>query len=154
MTTPVNVSLGSDRLQRVTSKNVAAGSKTLFSQTQTYDNVGNVLAPSTTVPTITGSSLTEKQSYCYDALSHLVWAGNSGTPTGGDHCGSTPGGSSTPTYAQSFSYDTIDRLISGSAGTLTYTDLKGKGNMTLQMFPRSDSFTCNDSLQDGEMREI
>ena len=98
VTTPVTVSLGYDSLQRVTSDSVAVGNKTLFSQTQTYDNVGNMLQLATTVPTTSGGSLTDNQAYCYDALNRLAWAGNSGTPAGGDHCGSTPGGSTHDQY--------------------------------------------------------
>jgi RHS repeat-associated protein len=65
-------------------------------------------------------SLTDNQSFCYDALDRLVWAGNSGSPSGGDHCGNAPSGSTTPTYQQSFSYDNLDRMTSGPSGMMSY----------------------------------
>ena len=145
-TTPVTFRLGYDSLQRVISDQVSVGSATLFNQTQTYDNVGNVLQLSTTVPTTSGGSLTDNQSFCYDALSRLVWAGNSGTPAGGDHCGSTPGGSTTPTYAQSFSYDVMDRLISGSAGTLGYDPSHVHAATTLSSVP--NQYASYDAIGD------
>ena len=52
-----------------------------------------------------------------------MWAGNSGTPTGGDHCGNTPTGATLSTYQQSFSYDSLDRMASGPAGSVTYGDI-------------------------------
>lgn len=55
-------------------------------------------------------------------MSRLVWAGNSGTPTGGDHCGTAPSGTTLLAYQQSFSYDDLDRMTSGPAGTITYGD--------------------------------
>jgi hypothetical protein len=64
----------------------------------------------------------ENQSFCYDEQDRLVWAGNSGTPTGNDHCGLTPTGTTTPGYQQAYSYDTLDRITSGSAGTVGYSD--------------------------------
>ena len=121
-TTPVQINIGYDGIQRPISTSVSVGNTTFFSQEQTYDNVGNVLQLSTTLPSRNGGSLTDNQSFCYDALSRLVWAGNTGTPTGGDHCGSTPGGSTTPGYTQSFQYDAIDRITTGSAGTVAYND--------------------------------
>jgi len=98
------------------------GSSTIWSQTRTYDNVGNVLQLATTVPIVGGGTQTDNQSFCYDALSRLIWAGNSGTPSGGDHCGNAPSGTTLSTYQQSFSYDNLDRLTSGPAGTITYGD--------------------------------
>ncbi len=59
----------------------------------------------------------------YDAVNRLIWAGNSGTPTGGDHCGNAPSGTTLPTYQQSFSYDSLDRIASGPAGSVTYGDI-------------------------------
>jgi hypothetical protein len=69
------------------------GCTTIWSQGRTYDNVGIVLQLATTVPTIGGGTQTDNQSFCYDALSRLIWAGNSGTAPAG----------STHAYQQSFS---------------------------------------------------
>jgi RHS repeat-associated protein len=84
--------------------------------------VGSVLQLATTVPTTGGGTQTDSQSFCYDAVSRLVWAGNSGTPSGGDHCGTAPSGTTLSPYQQSFSYDGLDRLTGGPAGSLTYGD--------------------------------
>ena len=119
-----STTLGYDGIQRpITSSATLSGASSPFwNQTRTLDNVGNVLQLSSTIPTTSGSSLTDNQSFCYDALGRLTWAGNSGTPVGGDHCGSTPGGSTTTNYAQSYSYDAIDRITTGPAGTVSYND--------------------------------
>ncbi len=121
-TTPVTVNLGLDGIQRPLSVSASVNGQTLLSQQRTYDNVGNVLQLATTIPTTGGSSLTDNQSFCYDALDRLVWAGNTGSPNGGDHCGNAPSGSTTPTYQQSYSYDSLDRMTSGPAGAYTYGD--------------------------------
>jgi YD repeat-containing protein len=52
----------------------------------------------------------------------VVWAGNSGTPTGGDHCMSAPSTSGITPYLQAYSYDSLDRITRGPAGTYTYGD--------------------------------
>ena len=36
----------------------------------------------TTLPTIAGGTQTDNQSFCYDSLNRLVWAGDTGTPAG------------------------------------------------------------------------
>ena len=69
-----------DSIQRPLSTSVTVSGQTLWSQQRTYDTVGNVLGLSTTVPTQGGGSATENESFCYDALNRLAWAGNSGTP--------------------------------------------------------------------------
>ncbi len=98
-------------------------SSPFWNQQRTFDNAGNILQLSTTLPTVSGgSSKTDNQSFCYDALDRLIWAGNTGTPSGGDHCGLAPSGSTTSGYSQSFSYDALDRMTLGSAGTETYRD--------------------------------
>ena len=56
--------------------NVTEGSTTLYSQVRTYDNAGNVLGLATTTLAQSGSSVTENESFCYDALNRLIWAGN------------------------------------------------------------------------------
>jgi hypothetical protein len=91
-----------DGIQRSQSTSAIKGGNTIWSQGRTYDNVGNVLQLATTVPTVGGGTQTDNQSFCYDALSRLIWAGNSGTPTGGDHCGTAPSGTTLSTYQQSF----------------------------------------------------
>jgi len=52
--------------------------------------VGNVLQLATTVPTTSGGTLSENQSFCYDEQDRLVWAGNSGSQhlPGNGTCGS------------------------------------------------------------------
>jgi RHS repeat-associated protein len=121
--TPVfTLNFGYDGIQRPQSTSAIKGGTTIWSQARTYDNVGNVLQLATTVPTTSGGTKTDNQSFCYDALSRLIWAGNSGTPTGGDHCGTAPSGTTLSPYQQSFSYDSLDRLTSGPAGSLTYGD--------------------------------
>lgn len=90
--------LGYDGMQRLitSSATLMGASSSFWSQQQTYENAGNILQLSTTLPTSRGGSLTDTQSFCYDALDRVTWAGNTGTPAGGDHCGSAPGGSTTP----------------------------------------------------------
>ncbi len=167
-TTPVQLNLGYDGIQRPTSLGVSVGGTSIFSQTQTFDNVDNVLQLSTTLPTSSGGSRTDNQSFCYDALDRLTWAGNSGTPSGGDHCGSTPGGSTTPGYQQSFTYDALDRLTVGTAGSLTYGDAShvhavtslssvpnqyasydAMGNMTCRNVDSSGAQSCASGAQTG-----
>jgi hypothetical protein len=95
--------VGYDGIQRPQSTSATEGSSTIWSQARTYDNVGNVLQLATTVPTVGGGTQTDNQSFCYDALSRLIWADNSSTPSGGDHCGNAPSGTTLSTYQQSFS---------------------------------------------------
>lgn len=75
----------------------------IWSQARTYDNVGNVISLNTTLPKAGGGTQTDNQSFCYDEFNQLVWAGNSGTSTSGDHCGLTPTGTTTSIYQQSLS---------------------------------------------------
>jgi hypothetical protein len=119
--TPVfTISIGYDGIQRAVSTQATRNGTTFWNQTRTYDNVGNVLSLNTILPTTSGSTQTEMQSFCYDALNCLVWSGNTGTPTGGDHCGLNPTGTTISTYQQSYSYDALDRLTNGSQGTQSY----------------------------------
>ncbi len=153
-----------DGIQRPQSTSASVGGSTIWSQGRTYDNVGNVLQLATTVPTTGGGTLTENQSYCYDALSRLMWAGNTGTPSGGDHCGNTPTGTTLPTYQQAFSYDSLDRMASGPAGSVTYGDINhvhaattlgsipnpyagydAMGNMTCRNTDTTSGHTCGSS---------
>jgi len=169
--TPVfTENIGYDGIQRPQSTSATVGSSTLWSQGRTYDNVGNVLQLATTVPTVGGGTQTDTQSFCYDALSRLIWAGNSGTPTGGDHCGNAPAGSTVPVYQQSFNYDNLDRLTSGPAGSLTYGDINhvhaatslgsmpnpyaaydAMGNMTCRNTDTGSGHTCGSSPTGTQM---
>jgi RHS repeat-associated protein len=121
-TIPLKVNIGYDSIQRPLSLSATVGGNTLLTQQRVYDNVGNVLSLDTTLPTTSGGNRTDNQSFCYDAVNRLVWAGNSGTPTGGDHCGNVPMGTTTSAYQQAFNYDNLDRLTSSSAATYTYGD--------------------------------
>jgi RHS repeat-associated protein len=169
--TPVfTLSIGYDGIQRPQSSSATVGGSTIWSQGRTYDNVGNVLQLATTVPTTGGGTLTENQSFCYDAVNRLVWAGNTGTPTGGDHCGNTPSGTTLPTYQQSFSYDSLDRMASGPAGSVTYGDINhvhaatslgsipnpyagydAMGNMTCRNTDTTSGHTCGSSPTGAQM---
>ena len=107
-------------IERAVGTSATRNGTTIWNQIKTYDNVGNTLNLTTMLPTASGSTQTDSQSFCYDALNWLVWASNTGTPTGGDRCGSEPSGTTISDYQQSYSYDALDRLISGLAGTETY----------------------------------
>ena len=96
-TTPLTVNLGTTNPAPLSVSAVVSG-KTLLSEQRTYDNVGNMENLNTTLSSTGGGSKTDNQSFCYDALNRLVWAGNTGTPAGGDHCGSAPGGTTTPPF--------------------------------------------------------
>jgi RHS repeat-associated protein len=78
---------------------------------------------------------TDHYQISYDALNRLVWAGDTGTPTGGDHCGSAPSGTTIATYQQSYTYDALDRLTSGPSGTETYGTTPTHGAITLSSVP-------------------
>jgi hypothetical protein len=68
-----------------------------------------MLQLATTVPTTSGGTQTESQSCLLSIMLYpLSWAGNSGTPAGGDHCGTAPSGITLSTYQQPFSYDDLD----------------------------------------------
>ncbi len=104
----------------------SGNSGTILSQSRTYDPASDVTSLLTTlaaVPGASGSGGSETQNYCYNEQNRLVWAGNSGTPSGGDHCGNAPTGTTLSTYQQSFSYDSLDRMASGPAGSVWITDL-------------------------------
>src|SRR5579875_1755397 len=157
-----------DSIQRPLSTSVTEAGQTVWSQTRTYDNVGNVLGLSTVVPTQGGGSMTENEAFCYDALNRLMWAGNSGTPTGGDHCMAPPSGTTLPAYSQSYSSDSLDRMTSGAAGTYTYGDANqvhavtsvssvpnpyaaydAMGNMTCRNMDTTTAHTCGGSTPTG-----
>ena len=166
-----STSLGYDGMQRPVSSSATrtGASSPFWSQQRTFDNAGNILQLSTTLPTVSGGgSKTDTQSFCYDALDRLSWAGNTGTPSGGDHCGLTPTGSTTSGYSQSFSYDALDRMTSGSAGTESYSDpshvhaatglssvpsayasYDAMGNMTCRNVSSSSSQSCASATQTG-----
>ena len=103
-------------------------------------------------------------------MNRLVWAGNSGTPTGGDHCGNAPSGTTLSPYQQSFSYDSLDRMTSGPAGSFTYGDINhvhaatslgsmpnpyaaydAMGNMTCRNTDTGSGHTCGSSPTGAQM---
>lgn len=174
------MTLGYDGVHRLVSSSATRSSTVPFwSQQRTYDNVGNVLQLSTTLPTTSGGSLTDNQSFCYDALNRLTWAGNSAPsssgpgallPLGGPgaHCGATPTGSTTTAYVQGFGYDPIDRMTFGSAGSQSYADAShvhaatslstipnpyasydAMGNMTCRNVDTTGSQSCASGAQTG-----
>ena len=167
LTTPVQISAGYDTGQRPTSVAASINGTSIFNQTRTYDNVGNVLQLSTTIPKTTGGTATDNQTYCYDEQDRLVWAGNTGTPTGGDHCGLTPTGTTTPAYQQPYSYDALDRIITNWAGTLgydtnhvhaattlssvpnQYASYDDMGNMTCRNVDTTSAHSCATGAQTG-----
>ncbi len=147
-----NTSYGYDGIQRTLSSSATLGGTTFWSQTRTYDNVGNVLQLSATVPLTGGGTQTDNQSFCYDALNRLVWAGNTGTPTGGDHCGNAPGGTTLTTYQQSFSYDNLDRITSGPSGNMTYDSSHVHAAITSSAFP--NQYAAYDAMGDMTCRNV
>jgi RHS repeat-associated protein len=102
---------GYDGLARSTSSavNRVSDGATLFSQSRTFDAVGNVASANTVLP-----QGTDNQAFCYDEQNRLTWAGASDTPS----CGSslTAGTLTTAQYTQTFGYDTLNRLTNGPAG--------------------------------------
>ncbi|HEU5377426.1 MAG TPA: hypothetical protein VFV38_18545 [Ktedonobacteraceae bacterium] len=69
-----------DSIQRPLSNSVTEAGQTVWSQTRSYDNAGNVLGLSTVVPTQAGGSATENEAFCYDALNRLVWQATAARP--------------------------------------------------------------------------
>ncbi|GCE08158.1 RHS repeat-associated core domain-containing protein [Dictyobacter aurantiacus] len=120
LTSTFLVSLPYDDIQRPVTSTASRSGTTFWSQTRTYDNVGNVINLNTTVPTTINGTKTDSQSFCYDDLNRLVWSGNTGTPTGGNHCGLAPNGTTVGAYQQSYSYDALDRVTNGPSGSETY----------------------------------
>nr|MBA2393449.1 RHS repeat-associated core domain-containing protein [Ktedonobacteraceae bacterium] len=172
--TPIFTSVyGYDGIQRPweSSATRQGSSQPFWDQVRSYDNVGNVLGLSTTVPTSSGSTQTEQEAFCYDALNRVTWAGNAGTPAGGDHCmWSAPGSTPLPAYTQHFSYDDLDRLTTGAAGTLSYANAShvhattnlstvpnpyatydAMGNMTCRNVDPSSSHTCGTTPTGAQM---
>src|SRR5947209_12007042 len=119
-TTPVfTTAYTYDGIQRLQSSSATLNGNTFWSQARTYDNLGNVFGLSTTVPAQGGGTKLQNEAFCYDALNRLAWAGNTGTPSGGDHCMSAPTGTTLSLYQQAYSYDDLDRISSGEAGTVS-----------------------------------
>ncbi len=157
-----------DSIQRPLRTSATEAGQTLWSQTRAYDNVGNVLGLSTVVPLSGGSTASENEAFCYDALNRLVWAGNNGTPTSGDHCMAPPTGTTLPLYTQASSYDDLDRITSSAAGSYTYGDAShlhavtgissvpnqfaaydAMGNMTCRNTDNNSGHTCAGSKPSG-----
>jgi RHS repeat-associated protein len=107
-----------DLLGQMTDSRVtrASDGATLLDQARTFDGAGNVTGATTTLP-----QGTDVQRYCYDEQDRLTWAGSVGTPpcTG---TAITPGTLTAARYTQSFSYDTLNRLTSGTLGAYAYGD--------------------------------
>ncbi len=98
----------------------SGNSGTLFSQSGSYDNAGNVTSLATTqaaVPGASGSGGMETSNFCYDEQNRLVWAGNSGTQpaAGNGTCGSgtLASGLSGASYSNSFVYTHLGQLWQG-----------------------------------------
>ncbi len=111
-----NLSYDLDLRLQETKATLVSNGNTLYDQTRSFDAVGNVVAANTTLP-----AGTDNQTFCYDALDRLTWAGSTGTPT----CGAslTTGTLTGAQYTQTSSYDALNRLTSGPAGgSYTYGD--------------------------------
>ncbi|GCE23204.1 RHS repeat-associated core domain-containing protein [Dictyobacter kobayashii] len=151
--TPVfSTSLSYDGIQRPLTSTASRSGTTFWNQTRTYDNVGNVINLSTTVPTTTNGTKTDSQSFCYDDLNRLVWSGNTGTPTGGNHCGLAPNGTTVSAYQQSYSYDALDRLTNGPSGSETYGTFPAHGAVTLGNVP--NQYASYDAMGNMTCRNV
>lgn len=159
-----------DGIQRILSDSATEAGQTLWSQTRTYDSVGNVLGLSTVVPTQGGGTATENEAFCYDALNRLMWAGNSGTPSGGDHCMAPPTGTTLTPYTQAYNYDNLDRTGGNVPGAYSYGDenhfhavtgltsvpnpyaaYDAMGNMTCRNLDPTSAHTCAAGTPNGAM---
>jgi RHS repeat-associated protein len=167
---PTNATVGNSAYQwsfsydadlRPTDSNVKllSNNSTIYDEQLSYDAVGNVLTANTTLPTGT-----DHQAFCYDEQNRLIWAGATGTPP----CQSLTAGTLTAAqYQQSYSYDVLDRLTNGPAGSsYTYGDsahLDGvtsvngystvydsAGNMTCRALNGSGQ-SCTPSAQHGQL---
>src|SRR5581483_8976353 len=106
----------------------SGSSGTIFSQSRSYDPLGNVASISTTlsaVPGQSGSGGSETQNFCYDEQSRLEWAGNSGTQPapGNGTCGSATlsSGLNGASYSTSYAYTHLGQLWQGPLnGTGSY----------------------------------
>ncbi|GER89983.1 hypothetical protein KDW_41450 [Dictyobacter vulcani] len=136
--TPVfTLSFGYDKAQRATSINASKNGNVFWNQSWAYDNIGNISSLSTKFPKLNGSMQTDMQSFCYDGLNRLMWAGSSGTPVGGDHCGLAPSNTTIPTYQQNFAYDALDRFVQGPAGSVTYGNFPAHAPVKLGNIPQT-----------------
>ncbi|GCE23174.1 hypothetical protein KDK_69740 [Dictyobacter kobayashii] len=147
-----STSLSYDGIQRPLTSTATRSGTTFWSQTRTYDNVGNVINLNTTVPTTTNGTKTDSQSFCYDDLNRLVWSGNTGTPTGGNHCGLAPNGTTVSAYQQSYSYDDLDRLTNGPSGSETYGTFPTHGAVTLGNVP--NQYASYDAMGNMTCRNV
>ncbi|GCE23197.1 RHS repeat-associated core domain-containing protein [Dictyobacter kobayashii] len=147
-----STSLSYDGIQRPLTSTASRSGTMFWSQTRTYDNVGNVINLNTMVPTTTNGTKTDSQSFCYDDLNRLVWSGNAGTPTGGNHCGLAPNGTTVGTYQQSYSYDALDRLTNGPSGSETYGTFPAHGAVTLGNVP--NQYASYDAMGNMTCRNV
>jgi RHS repeat-associated protein len=109
---------GYDLLLRLTDAKytLTSSGATLYEEQRGFDGAGNVSAETTTLP-----QGTDVQQFCYDEQNRVTWAGSVGTPpcTG---TAITPGTLTNAQYIQSYSYDTMGRLTSGTLGSYSYGD--------------------------------
>ncbi|MFL5626095.1 MAG: RHS repeat-associated core domain-containing protein [Ktedonobacteraceae bacterium] len=168
-TTPIfTTTFGYDGIYRPLTRDATRNNVTFWNLSLTYDNVSNVLGATTTVPTASSGTLTQSEAFCYDALNRLIWADNTGTPTGGDHCMNAPSGTTLPTYQQTYGYDDLDRITSGEKGTVSYSDgnhvhaattlgsvpnpyasYNAMGNMTCRNINTTTAHTCASGSANG-----
>ncbi len=97
----------------------SSSSITDYSQSVTYDPVGNITSVSAGLPAAGGQSGgQDNQQFCYDDLDRLIWAGDTGT----NPCtNQTVNGTtlSAATYTASYQYDSSSRLTQSTlTGTL------------------------------------
>src|SRR5579885_3147562 len=119
----------------------SGSSGTIFSQSRSYDPMGNVASISTTlsaVPGQSGSGGSDTQNFCYDEENRLVWAGNAGTqPAPGiGTCGSgtLSNSLSGAGYSSSYAYTHLGQLWQGPLnGTGSYQYLYCDNNHPHQL---------------------
>ncbi len=95
-------------------------SGSLFSQTRSYDNAGNVISLTTTQAQVQGQSASggsQTENFCYDDQNRLIWAGNSGTQPGAGSgtCGAGTLGNtlSGAGYTSGYVYTNLGQLWQG-----------------------------------------
>src|SRR5579875_38961 len=132
-------------------------SGTIFSQTTSYDAVGNVISQATNqaaVNGVSGSGGSEVENFCYTEQNELVWAGNGGTqPSAGNGtCGSgTLANSITGAgYSDSYVYTHLGQLWQGplnGAGSYQYLYCRSQPHQLTGLFALGS--TC--SSQNGQV---
>lgn len=107
------------------SATLQGASSPFFDLKMGYDQAYNVTGLTASIPAVgTNPAGSEQQSFCYDELNRLVWAGTTGTPAGpaAGTCGAAPGTDtlSGGSYTASYAYDPFNRMTTGPAGSYTY----------------------------------